>query len=55
MSISDFTNCEEVEHLLVLQELGLFELVDGQLTVVDGDEVDQLAVVLHIYVHLLDV
>ena len=54
MSISDFTDCEEVEHLLVLEKFGLFELVNCQLPVVDGDEVDQLAVVFHIDVHLLD-
>ena len=54
MSISDFTDCEEVEHLLVLEKFGLFELVNCELSVVDGDEVDQLAVVFHIDVHLLD-
>jgi len=46
---------EEVEHLLVLEQLGLLELVDGQLAVVDRDEVDQLSVVLHIHVHGLDI
>ena len=46
---------EEVEHLLVLEELGLLELVDGKLAVVDRDEVDQLSVVLHVHVHGLDV
>ena len=46
---------EEVEHLLVLEQLGLLELVDGQLAVVDRDEVDQLSVVLNIHVHGLDV
>ena len=54
MSISDFTDCEEVEHLLVLEKFGLFELVNCELSMVDGDEVDQLAVVFHIDVHLLD-
>ena len=55
MSIADLTDCEEVKHLLVLEEFGFFELVNGKLSVVDSNEVDKLAVVLNVNVHLLDV
>ena len=53
--VTNLAYSEEVEHLLVLEQLGLLELVDGQLAVVDRDEVDQLSVVLYIHVHGLDV
>ena len=53
--IADFTNCEEVKHLLVLEEFGFFELVNCKLSVVDSDEIDKLAVILNVDVHLLDV
>jgi hypothetical protein len=55
VSIADFTDCKEVEHLLVLEEFGFFELVNGKLSVVDSDEIDKLAVILNVNVHLLDV
>ena len=53
--IANLTDREEVEHLLVLQEFGFLELVNRQLTMVDRDEVDQLAVVFDVHVHLFDV
>ena len=55
MSIADLTDCEEVKHLLVLEEFGFFELVNSKLSVVDSDEIDKLAVILNVDVHLLDV
>lgn len=55
MGIANLTDSEEVEHLLVLKKLGFLELVNRQLTMVDRDEVDQLAVVFDVHVHLFDV
>ena len=53
--VTDLADGEEVQHLLVLEEFGLLELVDGQLTVVNRDEVDQFSVVFNVHVLCLDI
>lgn len=47
-------DAESVKHLVVLGSLQALELVDRQLSVVDGDEVDEFLVVIDIDVHLLN-
>jgi len=54
MSISDLLDAEHVEHPVVGLGLHSLELVDGDLAVVNGDEVKQLAVLVDIDIELLD-
>lgn len=52
--VRDLLDAEIVEHLVVGLRLQALKLVDGELAVVDRDEVNQLLVVLDIHVQLLD-
>lgn len=46
VAIGDLTDGEGAEHSLVVVDLVSLELVDGHVTMLDGDEVDEFAVVL---------
>lgn len=46
VAVSDLTDGEGAEHSLVVVNLVSLELVDGHVTMLDGNEVDKLAVVL---------
>lgn len=52
--VCNFLDAEHVEHLVVGVSLQALELVDGDLSVVDRDEVQQLLVLVDVDVELLD-
>lgn len=52
--VRDGTNRHLVQHLGVLLYFVLLELVHGKLSLVDSNEVDKFAVLLNVYVGLLD-
>lgn len=54
VSVRNLTNAERVDHLVVCVSLQALELVNGDLSVVDRDEVDELFVLLDVYLELLD-
>lgn len=54
VSVGDLTHSEVVKHLHVLPDLVLSEPVNGQMALVNRDEVYQLAIVLNIVGELLN-
>ena len=52
--VGHLLDAERVEHLVVRGGLQALKFVDGLLTVVNDNEVDELLVIVDIYVHLLD-
>ena len=52
--VSNFLDAKHVQHLVVGVSLEALELVDGDLSVVDRDEVEQLLVLVNIDVELLN-
>ena len=54
VSVSHFLNTEAVDHLKIGCRLQALEFIDGDLSVINGDEVDELLEVLNIDVQLLD-
>ena len=54
MSVRNLTNAERVDHLVVRVRLQALELVNGDLSMVDRDEVDELFVLIGVHFELLD-
>lgn len=54
VTVVDWARRHVLQHLLVLLDLLLLELINGQTSMVDRDEVNQAAVFLDVYVCLLD-
>jgi hypothetical protein len=52
--VVDWTSRHALQHLSVLLDFVFLKPVDGHLPVVDGNEIDQLSVVLNVHVSLLN-
>ena len=54
VSVRDFFDTDRVKHLVVRSQLQALELVDSDLAVVNGHEIDEFLVLLNVDVKLLN-